>query len=158
MFIRRVLYNWMLPAAAVLPVWLLVGWGVFGGSGWAFLFLVVACLALAGFLAAVAAIMRARRSVRQARAVSWWDAAVLIAWHGSLVGLGFFGPATPLFVLLGVVFALVAFWYSLGALFSETRRRVRAALDGYLEQVQRAAPRLPNDARGGEVIVVREHD
>jgi hypothetical protein len=162
MLIRRVVYHWQFPAAAVLPIWLLVGWGVFGGSGWGFLFLIVACIVLAVFLAVVSALIRARRSVRESRAVAWWDAAALAAWHGSLIGLGFFGPTTGLFVLLSIVLGLVAFWYALWALLTEASRRVGAALDGFVAQAQaqEAGGRrpLPPDGYDGEIIVVRERD
>ena len=37
MWLRRAFYGWLIPAAFILPLWLLVGWGVFNAGGWAFL-------------------------------------------------------------------------------------------------------------------------
>lgn len=155
MFVRRALFHWMIPAAAVLPTWLLVGWGVFGGSGWAFVFLIVACIALAVFLLVVAGLIRAKRSVREARAVGWWDAAALSAWHLSLIGLGFFGATTGLFLLLSIALGITAFWYALWSMVREAGKRVRATLNAM--QAPPVAPRPPQPpVDGGEYIVVRE--
>ena len=32
MWLRRAFFRWFLPAAFLLPLWLLVGWGVFQGG------------------------------------------------------------------------------------------------------------------------------
>ena len=37
MWLRRAFYQWLLPAALVLPLWLLIGWIAFSASGWALL-------------------------------------------------------------------------------------------------------------------------
>ncbi len=37
MWLRRAFFGWLIPAAFVLPLWLLVGWGVFDAGGWGLL-------------------------------------------------------------------------------------------------------------------------
>ena len=37
MWLRRAFFGWLIPAAFVLPLWLLIGWAVFNAGGWAFL-------------------------------------------------------------------------------------------------------------------------
>ena len=67
MWIRRAYFSWLFPAAVVLPLWLLIGWGVFQSSGWAFLWVlfiampsVLVCELLIGFLVLGAAFWKTR--------------------------------------------------------------------------------------------------
>jgi hypothetical protein len=160
--IRKAFYWWLFPSAVVLPVWLLVGWAAFSqGSGWSFLGLLILCPLL--FLAqlAVAGIVVARRSARDARAVSWADAGVLTGWHASVIAFGFFPPgATGWLAVLSVVFFLGAFWLALWELVTDMRARVQLTFEAYERAAQPPTVNRP-DARYDDVeyIVVEErHD
>lgn len=157
MLLRRLLYRWQFLAAIALPGWLLVGWGVFGGSGWVFPFLVFGVLALALFLVIVSALMRARPSVRETHALSWWDVAVLVAWHLCLVGLGFFGATTGLFTMLSIGLGLAGFWYAVSALIAEAGRRwVGGTSHNRIPHTRPA--RRPGPGDDGDVYVIHEGD
>ena len=42
MLIRQAFFRWLVAAVLVLPIWLAVGWAVFGGGGWGTLGLIIA--------------------------------------------------------------------------------------------------------------------
>lgn len=160
MIIRKAFYWWLFPSAVVLPVWLLVGWAAFHeGSGWSFLGLLVLCPVLFVALVAVGGIMMARKSVREARAVSWRDTGLLAGWSASIVAFGFFpAGATGWLAVLGVLFFLAVFWVGLWELVTETRARVQETYAAYEraarpEQVGRPEEAAPEDI---EVIVIEE--
>lgn len=123
MFLRRGLFVWLFPAALVLPVWLLIGWGVFTRGGLAFLWvLFVACPSVFLGQILIALLIRARGTVRAARAVSWWDVLGLTVWHGLTIAVGFYADAWFAPVLVGAIiagFALI--WSSMRQLSAETR-------------------------------------
>ena len=75
----------------MLPAWLFVGWGFFGGGGWGFLGLLITAPIVFVALLVIALIVYARPTVRRTRAVSWKDVALYVVLHGSIIGLGFFG-------------------------------------------------------------------
>ena len=123
MWLRRGFFAWLLPAAFVLPVWLLVGWGVFDASGWAFLwvlFLAIPSVFVGQLILTL--LVRARGTVRAERAVSWWDVGGFAVWHLLIVSLGFFDPArwAPVMVLTLFV-AAGLFWLQLWQLWREAR-------------------------------------
>ena len=94
MWLRRAFYGWLIPAAFLLPLWLLIGWGVFNAGGWAFLW--VLFLAIPGVFLwqlLLTLLVRARGTVRLHRAVSWWDVLGFAVWHLLVISLGFFDPA-----------------------------------------------------------------
>ncbi len=159
MFIRKAFYWWLFPSAVVLPAWLLIGWAAFSqGSGWSFLGLLVLCPILFIAMLVVSGIAMARRSVRQRRAVSWWDVLVFGLWHLSIIGFGFFVPvATGWFAVLGILLFIAAFWVVMWELLTETRTRVQATFAAY-ERAARpqvpAEPAVPVD--DGEYIVIEE--
>ena len=68
MLIRRAFLRWLVAAAVVLPIWLAVGWAVFGGGGWgpSGLVLVVPIAFIA--LGVIALLVWARPTVRAERA------------------------------------------------------------------------------------------
>lgn len=161
MIIRKAFYWWLFPAAVILPVWLLIGWAVFGSGGWTLLGLLILCPVIFLSQLAVAGIIVARRSVRESRAVSWYDVAFLTAWHAAIVAFGCFVPgATSFYAVMGIILALVAFWVSLGELVAETRTRVRRTFEAY-ERVAAGTPHAggPNGgyAPDAEIFVVEEH-
>jgi hypothetical protein len=162
MFVRRAFYYWQFIAALVLPVWLLVGWGVFGGSGWGLLGLLLVCpFAFIGLLG-IALLIYARKSVRSSRAVSWIDVGLLALWHLSIVGVGFYGAGANWFGVGAIVVAIAAFWIVLWELVTETRARVASAFASIDANAQAAAhPQAPRGPRGtfsqdGDVIIIRE--
>jgi hypothetical protein len=97
--------------------------------------------------------------VRQERAVSGWDAAVLIALWFVLVAAGFVAHST--IVAAAVVLVLGAFWFALWELVTEGRRRVRAVMDDVdatLGGARASVPQRPQATDIGEVIVVTSED
>ena len=159
MIIRKAFYWWLFPAAVILPVWLLIGWAVFGSGGWTFLGLLILCPVIFVSQLAVAGIIVARKSVRESRAVSWYDVAFLTAWHAAIVAFGCFVPGlSSVYAVLGIILGLVAFWVSLGELVTEARTRVRNTFEAY-ERVA-AGPQRAGGAAGtpdAEIFVVEEH-
>ncbi|THG31735.1 hypothetical protein [Naasia lichenicola] len=153
MLVRKAFYWWQLASVVVLPVWILVGWAVFGSSTSSFLgvaltapFLVVALLVVTGLLLA-------RRSVRTTRALSFLDVGVLAAWHAMIIGLGFFGATAELFGVLSIAAGIVAFWAIAWQIFDEARKRVRAVFETIDRTARTPASRAPIDA--GEYIVIQ---
>jgi hypothetical protein len=158
--LRRAFYWWLFPSAVILPAWLLVGWAAFSqGSGWSFLGLLILCPVLFIVMLAVGGIIMARRSVRQARAVSWYDAGLLAGWHLSVIAFGFFPRgATSWLAVLAILFFLGLFWMALYQLVTETRSRVAETFAAYERAAQPQQVRRPQTAYDDdvEVIVVEE--
>ncbi|WP_348787495.1 hypothetical protein [Leifsonia sp. NPDC080035] len=163
MIIRKAFYWWLFPSAVVLPVWLLVGWAAFHeGSGWSFLGLLVLCPILFVALLVVGGILFSRRSVREARAVSWYDAGMLAGWSASIIAFGFFPPGvTGWLAVLGVLFFLGTFWLGLWELMRELRGRVEQTFAAYERAARpQQVPQQENPARtpadDAEVIIIEE--
>ena len=158
MIIRRVFRTWMVIAAVVLPIWPLIGWGIFGGGGWAFLGLLISMPILFVAMMGVAGLIWARPTVRKERAVSWPDVGVLALWQACVIGFGLFGPASNLFALVGVLAGLGAFWLVLWEFFTDARDRARETLAEFEQMAQRPTVRdNPAGIRDGEeLIVIRE--
>ncbi|MGQ2913440.1 MFS transporter permease [Microbacterium aurantiacum] len=123
MMLRRAFFLWLLPAAFLLPLWLLIGWGVFNAGGWALLWVLV--LAVPGVFVwqlVLIALIRARGTVRGHRAVSWWDVLGVGTWQALVVSLGFFRPEWwGLAFFLAVAVGVAVFWSSLWQLWREAR-------------------------------------
>lgn len=123
MRLRQAFFRWLLPAAFVLPLWLLVGWGIFNAGGWAFLgvvFIAIPSVFVGQLLLTL--LVRSRPSVRLSRAVSWWDVAGFSLWHVLTIIVGFypeswFGLALTGAILVGI--ALIA--SSLRQLWAEAK-------------------------------------
>ncbi|MFV0373046.1 MFS transporter permease [Microbacterium sp.] len=134
MWLRRSFFHWLLPAAFLLPLWLVVGWIVFDANGWA-LALVLFIAAPAVFVAQLVTtlLVRARSTVRDERAVSWSDVAGIGVWHALTIAVGFY-PAelSWMLVVLAIGAFLVVFWSSLSQLFRGARpvAVVRHTADG----------------------------
>jgi hypothetical protein len=150
MMLRRALLRWQLFAVPVLPLWLFVGFGVFGRAGGFFLLFLGAAV-LFVFLAVLAGLTRLRPVVRETRALTWWDAAATLAFHVALVGLGFFGATGVAFGVAAIVLGLATFWLNVWELTHEWRERVSSA-------VARASapPRRRPGPDNGDVIIVHE--
>jgi hypothetical protein len=123
MWLRRAFFGWLIPAAFLVPLWLLVGWGVFNAGGWAFLwvlFLAIPSVFIGELVLTL--LVRARGTVRAQRAVSWWDVLGFTVWHCLTIALGFYNPAwwAPVFVLTIAVFVGLL-WLVLWELWREAR-------------------------------------
>ena len=162
MVLRRAILRWQLFAIPVLPLWLLVGFGVFGGGAGGFFLLFIAAVVLFAFLAVIAGLTRLRPPVRDTRAVGVWDAAATIAFHVALVGLGFFGATGAAFGIVSAVLGLATFWLAVWELLREWRDRVSDAVARASSWPDRAEAGAGRPVRGrrpddGDVIIVREN-
>jgi hypothetical protein len=127
--IRRAFFYWQFAASVVLPLWLVVGWQVFGAGGWKVLGVFLGAVVLGLALLVIGLLFYARREVRDARAVSWPDVGVLSLWHALIIGVGFYAAASPWLSVLVIVVGIGAFWFALWELFHAAKRRVQAVID-----------------------------
>ena len=158
MLIRKAFFYWQFPAAVILPAWILIGWGVFAATGWQIIGLIVGVMMLTVAMLATAGLIFARKDVRAEKAVSWLDVGLLTVLHGLIIAVGFFTPATALLGTLSVVVVIALFWSGIIQLVVETRKRVRAALAGYEEQVRRVQSPTQKPRVDGEYIVIQTSD
>jgi len=156
--IRKAFFYWQFPAAVILPAWILIGWGVFAATGWQIIGLIVGVMMLTVAMLATAGLIFARKDVRAEKAVSWLDVGLLTVLHGLIIAVGFFTPATALLGTLSVVVVIALFWSGIIQLVVETRKRVRAALAGYEEQVRRVQSPTQKPRVDGEYIVIQTSD
>ncbi|GGH39449.1 MFS transporter permease [Microbacterium album] len=163
MALRRIFSRWLWPAAAVLPLWLLLGWAVFGASGWAFLWvLFIAMPSVALTQVVLTLLVRARPSFRQTRAVSWIDVAGFGVWHALTIAVGLFSARWfGLLLTLAIAAAIALFWIQLWQLWREAASRVGrvsfAEAEGILRGEQSGFPGArTRQGTGTPVIVVEE--
>jgi hypothetical protein len=157
MWVRRLFHRWLFPAALVLPLWLLIGWGVSGAGGWAFFWVLLLAMpsVFVGQLV-LALLVRARGTVRAERAVSWPDVAGFALWHGLVVSLAFFAaPWWGVAVVLAVLVGIALFWLELWQLWREAGPLRIAVADA------RASGLLAGDGSGRtgtseDVIIIEE--
>ncbi|QDZ14090.1 MFS transporter permease [Humibacter ginsenosidimutans] len=161
MMLRRALLRWQLIAIPVLPLWLLIGWGIFGAGAAGFFLLFLGAGVLFVFLGVLAGLTRLRPGVREERAVGWWDAVATVAFHLAVIGLGCFGPTGVAFGVATVLFGLATFWLTVWELLGEWRQRMSGAAaqasvrpDTAPGQRQAHGYRPPPD--DGDVIIVHE--
>lgn len=157
MWLRRAFFQWLIPAAIVLPLWLFVGWIISGASPWALLWVLISApIVLVGQLV-LALLVRARGTVRAERAVSWTDVALFGAWHALIVVLGLFSSPWWWAVLaLTVAVGVVLLWMQLSQLWRETKPTglIRRTFEGVAYV---PPPRAEADSGvAHEVIVVTE--
>ncbi|AXA95704.1 MULTISPECIES: MFS transporter permease [unclassified Microbacterium] len=159
MWLRQTFFRWLIPAAFVLPLWLVVGWIVFGASPWALLWVLLSAPIVFVWQLVLALLVRARGTVRAERAVSWTDAGLIGAWHVLVVALGVFDgrwwwPTLAVTIVLGVV----ALSSALRQLWRETGPRVSILRTvsgvGY---VPPARPEHTGGSNPEEIIVIREN-
>lgn len=157
MSVRKAFYWWQLAAIVVLPVWILLGWAIWGSATSSFLSIALTAPFLVVALLVVTGMIMSRRSVRTAKAVSLLDVGVLAIWHAMIIGLGFFGISANLFGVLAVAAGIVAFWASAWEILDETRRRVRAVFDAAVQQSDRIlrTPASRSPINAGEYIVIQ---
>lgn len=123
MVLRRAFFRWLLPAAFVLPLWMIVGWAIFGRSGWGLLWVLIMAVpsVFIGQLL-LTLLTRSRPSVRAERALSWWDVAGFTLWHGLTIAVGCFIDGAFPWLLTGAIVAVLAlFWLQLWQLWNEAR-------------------------------------
>ncbi|WP_375400129.1 hypothetical protein [uncultured Amnibacterium sp.] len=142
MAVRRAFFVEQFVAVVVLPVWVIVGWSIWGpgsapGSVNLTPFLVVMIAVLGQ--TALAVLFSLRSSVRRDRAVSGLDAVVLAVFAAALIGAGFFGTAISAFLGLAVVSVVAGGWLGIVELLRELRARVRSTLSS-LGITRRQAP------------------
>ena len=160
MRIRRAFFVWQFAAAAVLPLWVLVGWAVWGVGTAGFLGVALLAPVLMATELVLAGLLSARGSVRRARALGWPEIAAISAFHGFVIGAGFYGPASSWLAVLAVVAALVVFWLGVSEFVSDVRRRMRETLAAFGAPTQRPSTQRRPQQRpsgpinGGEYIVL----
>jgi hypothetical protein len=153
MWFRRAILLAAFPAAVILPLWVIVTQGIVAApSAGQYLGLLVVCPILFVVMIVTAVLLRARKSVRDARAFTWRDAALLAAGWLALIASGIF-PLTAL-VVADVVLVIGAFWLALWELVDESRKRLRTFVDGFT-MTPTASPYIP-PARG-ETIIIEPH-
>jgi hypothetical protein len=156
MLVRRVVYRLLFPLAVVMPIWVLISHGIIAdGLGWQFVAYLFISPVLFVALMVISAIIIATSGVRAAKAVSWPDAAVLIALWLTLLASGLW--AYPALGIAAVLLVLGAFWLAVWEFVRETRRRLQQFSDDLQAAQQQQAtgkrpPAAPIDM--GEVIVV----
>ena len=158
MVLRRLFFRWLLPAALVLPAWMLVGWAVFGRSGWGLLWVLL--MAIPGVLVTqlvLTLLTRSRPSVRAERAVSWLDVAGFGVWHALTVSVGFFiEGAFPWLLTMAILVAVVLVWTQLWQLWNEARgagARLRETITWSRIDQQSTTAATPGEP---DVIVIEE--
>jgi hypothetical protein len=158
--VRAALLRWQLFAIAVLPLWLLVGYGVFGGGPAGLFPLLLGTGVLVVFLAVLAGLTRLRPTVRRNRRLGPLDTGLTLAFHLALLGLGFYGATGVAFGLASVVLGLGTFWFTVAELTREWRDRVSGAVRRTSADPGPASHQRPHrrGAGDGDVIVVHEAD
>lgn len=161
MWLRRAFYLWLLPAAFVLPLWILLGWGIFQAGGWAFLwvlFIAVPSVFIGQLLLTL--LTRSRPSVRAERAVSWWDVLGFTVWHGLTIAVGcFIEGAFGWLLALAIAAGIALFWLQLWQLWNEAKgsgARIRETITWTTTEPLR--PRAEQTRSTPEVIVIQESD
>jgi hypothetical protein len=156
MLVRKAFFYWQFAAVVVLPVWILLGWTLWGRAG-EFVGVAIAAPFLVLALLGVAGITYARKSARTTRTASWLDVGVAGAWHLAVIAAGFFGAATGAFAALSVALGIAAFASVAWQLVQETRKRVRRVFEtiqrGAVPSGTPGAKQAPLDA--GEYLVIR---
>ena len=124
MALRRGFYRWLIPAAFVLPLWLFVGWIVFGANPLSLLWVLLSApIVLIGQLI-LTLLVRARPTARAEQAVSWTDLALIGGWNVLIVALGIF--SNPWWWALFALTVVVGF-VALVAAFQQLWREARPA-------------------------------
>lgn len=158
MWLRQAFFRWLLPAAVVLPLWIFIGWAIFGQNAWGLLWvLVMAIPAVFVGQLVLTLLTRSRPSVRAERALSWWDVAGFTVWHVLTIAVGLFLDGGFGWLLTGAIIAAIGlFWLQLWQLWNEARGagvRIRETVSWS------TAPRMdgPRAQAEPDVIVLEEH-
>ena len=150
---------WQLPAVPVLPLWLVVGFGIWGGGAAGFFVLMIGSVALFVVLAVVAVLTRLRPGVREKRRLGGLDALLGVAFHVAIVGLGFFGTTGVAFAIAAVLLGLGTLWLTIAGVGREWRERLSGRRQRRRTTAESMSPRVGHERPGpgdGDVIVVHE--
>ena len=153
MALRRVFFAWQFAAAAVLPLWLLLGYAVFGSSVGGFLSVVLLAPIVLVVELTLALLFSARARIRRDRALDPPAVGVLAAFQVGVIGMGFFGPASSWFGLLAAVAAIGGIWLGGTLLMRDLRARVQETMTAFGRPPQAQMLRPPIDA--GEYVVIK---
>jgi len=157
MRLREGFFRWLLPAAFVLPLWMLVGWAIFGQNGWGLLWVLLMAMP-AVFLGQLllTLLTRSRPSVRAERALSWWDVGGFTLWHGLTIATGFFIDGAFGWLLTGaIIVGIGLIWLQFWQLWNEARgsgARIRETITWSTRSSATSGERTG----GPDVIVVEE--
>jgi hypothetical protein len=152
MALRRAFFAWQFAAAAVLPLWLLLGYALWGASLSGLVSIVLLVPIVLVVELGLALLFSARARVRRERALDLPAVGVLAAFQIGVIGFGFFGPSSAWFGLLAAVAAIGGFWLGATLLGRDIRSRVQETMTAFGRPPQ-TAPRPPLDA--GEYIVIK---
>lgn len=153
MGLRRAVHRWSIPAAFLLPVWLIAGWIIAGaGAGTLAWVLILGAPAVFVGQLLVALLMRLRPSVRTSRAASWWDVGGMVVWHLLVVAMGVFDARWWAAIFVAALFAGV------GLIWLEVWQLGREWSTRWSETVVAAGRVRPGRPApdGGPVFVVEE--
>lgn len=158
MAIRQAFFKWLIPAAFVLPLWLLVGYFVFRANVWAVLWVLFIAMPAVFIGQLIFTLMiRSRPSVSRSRAVSWLDVAVMGSWHVLTVLVGLYSEWFPLFLTLAIIGAVAVLWSSLWQLWQEaSNARVNPMPTMYVDPGAARMPQQPPVAQDSDVFTVTE--
>lgn len=160
MAVQRAFFHWLVPGAFLLPLWLLIGWAVTGAGAWALVWVIVIAVPSV-FLGQLllALLVRARGTVRAARAVSWQDIATIGTWNVLTIGVGLF-PQGWFWLLL--IAAIVMFFVSLGGSLvqlwreAQPRRVVVQHTASGQAYIPPTAPRASTKSSDPDVVIIEE--
>ncbi|HWL59741.1 MAG TPA: hypothetical protein VNQ48_02530 [Microbacteriaceae bacterium] len=137
MSLRRAFLWWQFAAVLVLPTAVFFSRGVFGERlGWDLLVAALTAPVLGIALLVVALVILVRPSVLVSRAVSWFDMAVMSAWHAAIIWLCV-TPSAWLVVAV-IALALLAFWGALWQFVTDGARRIRTATRDFTARFESA--------------------
>jgi hypothetical protein len=151
MALRRAFHAWQFAAAAVLPLWLLLGYTLWGRSVGGFLSLVLLVPIVIVTELALASLFSARARIRRERALDLPAVAVLSVFQVGVIGFGFFSPLSDWFGLLAAVAAIGGIWLGARLLGRDVRARVQETMTALGRPPQPQRP--PLDA--GEYVVIK---
>lgn len=152
MALRRAFFTWQFAAAAALPIWLLIGYAIWGtGAAGVFALLLLAPVVMLVEVG-LALLFSARAGIRRSRTLDLPAIGVLSAYQIGVIGLGFFGPATAWFAVLAAIAAIGGFWLGGALLVRDLRTRVQESMAAFGRPPQ-TMPRTPID--GGEYIIIK---